>query len=630
MTRENSIHPFADEAANPDTPPEHLAVLSRERVLMPLIAGNPATPASTLEILGKELDKSIRAALVQNPNTPVALLVRLADEFPDRFLANPVLPLLNLSQPDFIKNIPTHTWLHLLRFENVPEFWLRLLQQGSIRPGYDPYLKDLQETVQTHILITGELTEGWEQPLQTVLKQYKKHANRYSRLPKDLLLFLLTVPVSDSNLISLLQATGTTHKKLVVNSYPAMNGEVLAALSTEQELSLLCAIARHSHTPLSILEELAGHSELPVRRAVAYNSSTPTPLLHQLAGDKAVQVRRAVASHRQTTLTDLETLALDDEVPVRATVARHSQLDEDLFALLLGDDSAEVRAALARNVHAPAYILTVFAYDNEASIRCEVARNPRLPKEAYAVLQNDLVDAVRYNLARNSQLPQEMFSQLFNDPAPLMHAYLAMNPRAPLSLLKKLVKDNDMDTWKHIARNPHTSQEMLTYLAERGDEEVRAAVAGNTHTPAEVLQRLLSYSGDFYLTNAQLANPHTPLEGLESILDSHNPHFYLKAAHHPATQQNRRRTIFERFLMTIKNDVAPSPLRLALLECDDIPLAVLAAFARSAIITERCLVALHPGVSRALLESLTHDGNCYVRALARTTLANRKKSRGTL
>src|SRR5262249_3330369 len=55
----------------------------------------------------------------------------------------------------------------------------------------------------------------------------------------------------------------------------------------------------------------------------------------------------------------------------------------------------------------------------------------------------------------------------------------------------------------------------------------------------------------------------------------------------------------------------------------DSPFSILELFVNSPFWEERYLLALHPSVTEALLEILSHDGHSYVQAIARKQLALR-------
>src|SRR5581483_6071230 len=104
MSTESTSKLLAVEAADSETAPERLIELSRIRELRAIVAANPSTPPTCLEQMSKSKNAIIRHIIVRNPNTPINALLKLAAEFPRTFLTNPVLTLLTLSEPDFIRN----------------------------------------------------------------------------------------------------------------------------------------------------------------------------------------------------------------------------------------------------------------------------------------------------------------------------------------------------------------------------------------------------------------------------------------------------------------------------------------------------------------------------------------------
>lgn len=124
-----------DEAGLPDaafaeatdiyTPAERLQELAYDVALQPLVAANPSTPSIVLARLGEARQISVRRAVVQNPNAPLHTLGQLAGEFPEEFLRNPVIPILNLARPNFVEELPFLAWASLLRFEHLSPVWFQ-------------------------------------------------------------------------------------------------------------------------------------------------------------------------------------------------------------------------------------------------------------------------------------------------------------------------------------------------------------------------------------------------------------------------------------------------------------------------------------------------------------------------
>lgn len=80
--------------------------------------------AAELTRLSAQPSTDVRAAVAAHPNTPAAVLGRLAAEFPAEVLGNPALSLLRLAQPGLLAGWPTGAVLELVRQPALPD-WLR-------------------------------------------------------------------------------------------------------------------------------------------------------------------------------------------------------------------------------------------------------------------------------------------------------------------------------------------------------------------------------------------------------------------------------------------------------------------------------------------------------------------------
>jgi hypothetical protein len=460
------------EAANIDTPLERLDELARERALMPIVAANPAASSETLEKLAAQKDVAVRRALAGNPNTPMRHLLALAQEFPGEFLSNPVLPLLNLSQPDFIKSLPQGGWLQMLRHDRVPSIWLKWAQQGFILP-LKWQRREVVEELQFHVAIAGEATRGWERRARKALQEDPRLLSYFYYIDtQKFLLSLLAFPGLAPQWGVELRAARKELQGLVLAHSPELNSTLLALLARDPTPAIRCAVARHPRTPGKVLSKLVDRaSDSAFRRAVASNTQIPGKLLRRLAGDEDATVRVAVAHHPRATVEMLETLALDTDFTVRTAVASHPRLSLEIYQLLANDFDSSVRARLARNVHVPLETLLALAKDARREVRVALARNPRLPLEGFTLLFQDASPQVRASLASNPRLPLPLLEQLAASRDPAIRRGLAANPRTPLVQLEAWLEEgisapSDPLLCLALARNPRATPAMLTTLAE--------------------------------------------------------------------------------------------------------------------------------------------------------------------
>ncbi|HLW03283.1 MAG TPA: hypothetical protein VKT82_31860 [Ktedonobacterales bacterium] len=645
------------EAANIDTPLGRLDELALLPELMPIVAANPATSGETLVKLMAQKDTAVRQAIAGNPNTPVRHLLTLAREFPLEFLSNPVLPLLNLSQPDFIKKLPQDGWLQLLRYDLVPSVWLKWIQQGLILP-LSWQRSNLVQELQFHVSIGGEATRGWEKQAKKTLQQDGRIQNYLYRVNTQVfLLSMLAFPGLAAQWGAELRNARTELQRLVLEHTPELDGATLAVLARVADLSVRCAVARHPRAPAKVLLKLIDYgSEPAVRRAAASNPYITVKLLRRLAGDDDATVRQAVAHHPRLTPEVLETLTLDADPTVRAAVALHPRLSEYIYHFLAEDAEPAVRAALAHNVRAPLETLMALAHDAALEVRVALARNPRLPPEVFAllfqgrstqgegfaVLLQQENAPVRVALAGNSRLPLPLLEQLAADPDPAIRYRLAANPRTPMTLLETWLEaaiskrdefagDDDMPVGLALARNPRATPTMLTTLAEyyAGKAEkslgIRAAVAAHSQTPVDVLRKLMTHSKP-PIRRSLAANPHTPPDVLKLLLATDETEVWVRAAHHPAVIGDQRRMLINLLIEKIREDRTSSSLPTwFFFQQKDLPEANFGRMLTSTSWRDRYCVARSARASQEVLAALAHDGNRFVRMAARTALINRAR-----
>ena len=88
------------------------------------IASHARAPAELLSTLSHSSDRATRARVAANPSTPTADVVRLGQQFPKEFLANPAQDLLMLENPALLQDAPTALLMRLLRNDRCPPEFL--------------------------------------------------------------------------------------------------------------------------------------------------------------------------------------------------------------------------------------------------------------------------------------------------------------------------------------------------------------------------------------------------------------------------------------------------------------------------------------------------------------------------
>lgn len=80
--------------------------------------------AAQLTLLAEQPSREVRAAVAIHPNTPAAVLGRLAADYPAEVLGNPALSLLRLAHPGLLDGWPADAALNLVAQPSAPD-WLR-------------------------------------------------------------------------------------------------------------------------------------------------------------------------------------------------------------------------------------------------------------------------------------------------------------------------------------------------------------------------------------------------------------------------------------------------------------------------------------------------------------------------
>jgi hypothetical protein len=637
------------ESSDSNDDPALVEVAERQQQKL-LLAMHPLTSAEELALLSRDEDSAIRRAVTMNPNTPLEALLRLVIDFPQEFLANPVLPRLYASQPDFIQSFPDKVWLALARCEALPAYLLQEYERQLKQRGhfFSWNRNGLEENMRLNVAMNGEVQGDWQKQASTIVKAYRRIRRDfnnsqyfYMRKKVDQDLFLLLHLTFPQMLYSAIDArVWKTMMEQILMKYETYEWLIsgcshipatyLYHLDRTSYVHIRCQIARYAGTPARLLTRLAKHTQPSVRCAVASNPRVPQKLLDQLANDPEGAVRRAVALHPSVDPVVMELFTYDAEPQVRAAIALNRYLSTESFTLLAHDPDPQVRAAVARNINIFDSLLTELARDTDVAVRKAAAGNPCLPLRARWDLIRDESTAVREQIASNPGLSEEMCTALAADRAQSVQRRVAANPCLPADLLAWFVQKGDPIIWAGVARNPRATAEQLTFLARQNDHDVVMAVAAHKHTPVSVLRDLFArQKRTSDISHSLAVNPHTPVDILAQMIAAKDYPLWQKTINHPAVVREKRKVFVEQLVKEIERtgiDQLPEWVKVGFFEYKKkLPDTILEALATSGVWKDRYLVASYRWVSMERLLMLTHDGNCYVRAKARSRLHTRRQ-----
>ena len=176
------------EATNEQTPPERLRELAQiNSTIATLVANNPNATTELLTELADSEENFIRKNVAANPNTPMEVLWKLGEEFPQEVLDNAVFPLLLLENPNLLEEIPQQTMASFLKCSAVPisfmEWaialeWTQKLCLELARNSQTPHVilevlarspnKAIAVEVQLMVNYAGESQEDWQWELRSL------------------------------------------------------------------------------------------------------------------------------------------------------------------------------------------------------------------------------------------------------------------------------------------------------------------------------------------------------------------------------------------------------------------------------------------------------------------------------
>jgi hypothetical protein len=384
------------------------------------------------------------------------VLVKLATQFPEQLLENPIFDILLLENPNLLNELPVGTRRSLLKREKCPVSFLEWLAKDEDE-GVQLALA-MNPNTPRHVL--KNLAKGSS---KRVASAARKHVNfpasgrsngRDSGDELSKALTLERLPESEeavaARMLTWLPCVGDTNDRQVPRNLGTWARAQMEALP----------LASSPYSDAAALRDLAGSHRDDIRRAVAKNSSAPADVIARLAADPTTEVRLAVAKRSDASEKVLRDLAIDAD--------------------------AEVRAAVAANRMVPNDVLAKLARDKREGVRWQVARNRATPVEVLGRLAQDKSVGVRYQVAAHPHTPQPILDQFANGNIEDLRLIVARNPATRPDTLARLAKDN-------YKTNLFFDPTKLRLVFNRREDTfiVRLQVASNPSTPADVLQDLV-------------------------------------------------------------------------------------------------------------------------------------------
>lgn len=287
--------------------------------------------------------------------------------------------------------------------------------------------------------------------------------------------------------------------------------------------ALTLLIARHQHTPIDVLEDIAKLDDIEILKAVCNNPVTDSQLLRLLVARKPGVLDRNVVTNPSAPADLLEQIYLQayatDDAYLRAAIIAHAHCPTALIDGVAADDDPIVLRQLAGDEHIGADVLAHLVDHDDAAVRCAAAANARLTPKQLKLLLKDKSSAVRRIVASRLDLSAVFIRHLMTDADHWVRLWLGRNPVLPPKVMRILATDAHVDVRRAIARNPRCPVVLLEMLAVDKHAWVRSAVAYQQRAPRR-LMNLLAQDTDIDVLSGVASNPHTPLPVLLKLAAS--------------------------------------------------------------------------------------------------------------
>jgi predicted DNA-binding WGR domain protein len=538
-----------------------MALLDKDDATNRLLAKHPRASAELLEKLSHSSDQATRRAVAGNPNTPPQIYVRLGQQFPKEFLANPMLDLLLMENPVLMVEVPEALLIRLLKQADCPTSllaWaaghpeakvqlavamnaqapehalikLRLSEHAAVLESVDAKSQSVSDqdpekafdhAVRERLasMTHAELDEAWSSgdiglPQWSVLPltfRLAKATNSDALSPEAIARVLRDTDRTLSDIRAVLpkyQYWGEVANSLATPG--SVKVELLEAMSKDTVTNVRREVAESTFAPAHVLENLSKDSDYMVRYSVGRNPATPKIVLDTLSKDADISVRANVGSNCSSPVAVLEALANDSHSFVQRRVSLNPSTPNDVKCRLLehlsNDQDVEIRREVAANTAAPAHVLAALGKDSESQVRREVAKNSIVPRGLLELLAEDYDPGVLAAVSLNPMTPVHSLEVLSRDLGDLIRHNVSANPSTPVHILELLAVDSDGGVRRGVAGNPSTPVTLLEKLATDRDSTVKTAVVGNPNTPLSALLKLLAAAKtlDMRLALADQAN----------------------------------------------------------------------------------------------------------------------------
>jgi Leucine rich repeat variant len=423
-------------------------------------AADPRTLPNRLAQLARSRRRSVRAAVIANPNVSVDTLDAVGIAFPEQLAANPLLTWLAVEDPDFLLRRSRRLRERLLAATpNVNLLW------WAVRYGdFDDRRAVLTNAAATEEIVAWLVTNG-DSDIEAL-------ARLHVACPLDEQADEGPLPLGvDAQELELLAQMGSLPAR--VHSAAVKHGTV----------GLRLLVAQQPDAPAGCVACLLLDDEPLVRTHARAHGNLPTIVADVL---DAVLDMNSPLPELTTDDTDLFAGSL---YGISLLAARYD-LPEVIVERFLSSDAWRERQLIAASHSLSAAHTRRLAVDTDSDVRAALAANPTIAPVVAALLSQDREEKVRASLpAINAPLTPAMFADLCSFGAS-GQLTVASHPECSVVRLAELARTEDWRVREACARHARTLSGVLEVLSNDADVDVRRAVARNVNTPAACRDRL--------------------------------------------------------------------------------------------------------------------------------------------
>lgn len=271
----------------------------------------------------------------------------------------------------------------------------------------------------------------------------------------------------------------------------------MLAQNHQHDKDIIRCLSENPATPADLLLLWAQKPTFAALMGIAQHPHAPSEALHALLFPKFWYtdwpLMQAVLANPHVSAQTLDSVfqevtAAQKDPPVFPKNQKNAGFVPDLWVRL-----RMLRSALAIHPNASVSLLWNLAADVTLDVRIHVAQNLHTPVELLELLAED-VPVVQLGLLQNPHVPAELHKQLCEQLSASaqdeIRVQLAQTPSCHPQILEKLAADTYYPVCLAVAQNTHAPLPALLALSQHPYYPVRYAVAQNPHTHAVVLEQL--------------------------------------------------------------------------------------------------------------------------------------------